>query len=197
MMLGGPPVLDPRTSFAVHTTDGTSYDVHTSRGVLRDAAFQVDQSALSDVVLLDFAAFDRWLEEEDEVVGHPRDPYHRIDVRPTSRHIEVRVGGQTLASSSRVNLLTETMLPPRFYIPREDVRLDLLTSSRTHTVCAYKGEASYFSVAGVTGGDDIAWTYEQPLHDAEPTAGNIAFFTERVDLLIDGELQERPVSPWS
>jgi uncharacterized protein (DUF427 family) len=102
-----------------------------------------------------------------------------------------------LAHSSRPVLLFETMLPTRYYLPREDVRAELIPSSK-RTYCAYKGRASYWSVP--TDGDllaDIAWTYEDPLHDALNVRGLIAFFTERVDLVLDGARHERPITPWS
>ncbi len=197
VMLGGPPVLDPRTPFSVHTASGTSFDLRTPSGQLDDAVFRLDEPPLEEVVVLDFAGFDTWLEEEQEVVGHPHDPFHRIDVHRSSRHVEVRLGGETLALSTRAHHLSEAMLPDRFYIPRDDVRLDLLSPSPTRTVCAYKGHASYFSFDGSPEGVDIAWTYEDPLHDALDTAGDIAFFSERVDLIVDGVERERPVTPWS
>ncbi len=196
-MLGGPQVYDPRTPFSVHTTGGTSYDLRTPSGRLNDAAFRLDDPALDGVVALDFEAFDRWLDEDEEVVGHPRDPFHRIDVRPSSRHVEVRLAGQSLAASEHVHVLTETMLPTRYYFPRDDVQLDRLAASDTRTACAYKGHATYFSLPDTPDGDDIAWTYPAPLHDAQLATDEVAFFNERVDVFVDGELQEQPATPWS
>jgi uncharacterized protein (DUF427 family) len=108
--------------------------------------------------------------------------------------VEVKVDGETLAESSEALVLLETGLPPRFYLPREHVRLDAAEDSDRRTTCAYKGHASYWSFGEE---DDLAWTYDDPLHDAEPVKDRIAFFNERVDLELDGELQERPVTPWS
>lgn len=196
-MVDGPPVYDPRTPFHVHTTAGTTLDVRAETGVAARAAFRPDDAELHHVVVLDFAAFDQWREEEAEVVGHPRDPFHRIDVRPSTRHVEVRFEGQTLASSRRLHILTETMLPPRYYFPREDVSMDLLTPSSRRTTCAYKGHASYFSVRDSTDGEHLAWTYPDPLHDAELVKDAVSFFSERVELVVDADPQERPVTPWS
>jgi uncharacterized protein (DUF427 family) len=137
---------------------------------------------------------DRWLVEDEPAVAHPRDPYHRVDVYATTRHVRVLVDGRCLADSTRATALFETGLPPRLYLPREDVRNDLLASSETRTLCAYKGEASHFSAPGH---EDIAWTYLEPLPDAERVRGLIAFYGERVDLELDGELEERPVTQWS
>ena len=95
-------------------------------------------------------------------VGHPRDPFHRIDVVPSSRHVRLELDGQVLAESSRPALLFETMLPARYYLPREDVQAELVPSA-TRTFCAYKGQASYWTAASGGGGlADIAWTSPRP-----------------------------------
>jgi uncharacterized protein (DUF427 family) len=138
-------------------------------------------------------AMDAWYEEDEQVFGHPHDPYSRIDILASSRPVKVSVGGQVLAESTRARFLYETGLPVRYYVPREDVRLDLLAPSDTTSYCAYKGEAGYWSYEG----EDIAWTYESPLREAEPVRDLVCFFNERADIEIDGELQERPSSPWS
>jgi uncharacterized protein (DUF427 family) len=92
----------------------------------------------------------------------------------------------------------ETHLPPRWYLPREDVRMDLLTPSETTSVCAYKGHASYFSLSGdPSGGRDIAWTYTDPLHEVAAVKDRVCFFAERTDLDLDGQRTSRPVTPWS
>jgi len=90
-------------------------------------------------------------------------------------------------------LLFETGLPVRTYLPADDVRLDLLQPSATRTLCAYKGEASYWSL----GGTDIAWTYEHPLPDSTQITGLVCFFDERVETYVDGELLARQWSPWN
>ncbi|MEV0409116.1 DUF427 domain-containing protein [Actinoallomurus sp. NPDC050550] len=138
-------------------------------------------------------AMDAWYEEDEQVVAHPHDPYSRIDVLRSTRRVRVSVDGTVLAESERPTVLFETGLPVRYYLPREDVRLDLLKSSGTETWCAYKGRAGYWSY----GGEDVAWTYEEPLHDAERVRDLVCFFNEKVDLEIDGEPQERPRSRWS
>jgi len=137
---------------------------------------------------------DAWYEEDEEIFEHPRDPYHRVDVLHSSRHIRVEIGGRTVAESRRPRVLFETGHPTRYYLPVEDVRMDLLEDSDRQTTCAYKGFASYWHVGDE---DDIAWTYLDPLHDALPVKGMIAFFNERVELEVDGELRERPQTQWS
>ncbi len=192
---GWPSVYDPRTAFALHTAEGEALTLRSGDGEREGAAFRPDDPDLSRYVVLDFDAFDTWLEEDEEVVSHPRDPFHRVDVRRSSRHVRIERDGQLLAESKRPNLLFETALPVRSYLPPEDVRLDLLEPSPTRTACAYKGEASYLSFAPQA--PDIAWTYERPLPDAVQLAGLVAFFDEHVDVTVDGEARVRPVSPWT
>lgn len=195
---GGPPVLTPRSSFSAHSCPGEVLSILTSTGALEGAAFAPDDPALQDYVVLDWTAFDQWREEDEVVMGHPHDPFGRIDILRSSRHVVISSEGVVLADSTQPTLLFETSLPTRYYLPREDISWDLLTPSESHTVCAYKGVPSYWT-ARLQGGDlpDIAWTYEEPLHEALKVQGMVAFFTERLDLGFDGIPIERPVTPWS
>jgi uncharacterized protein (DUF427 family) len=194
----GPPVLDPRTPFTVHSCPGTSLSIRTESGDLEGAAFRPDDPDLGGYVILDWSAFTQWYEEDHPVLGHPHDPFDRIDCLQSTRHVVVSVNGRILADSHAPTLLFETPLPVRFYLPREDVRMEVLRASATHTTCAYKGLASYWTAeVDDTTYPDIAWSYEHPLHDALPVTGLIAFFTERVDLSVDGVDIERPMTPWS
>jgi uncharacterized protein (DUF427 family) len=121
-------------------------------------------------------AMDEWYDEDERVEGHIRDPYHRVDVRRSSRPVRVRLGEQVLAETSRPLLLSETGLPNRFYIPAADVRQDLLEESDTHTVCAYKGTASYWTVsAGGRKLADAVWSYPQADGDAAAVSGYLCF----------------------
>jgi uncharacterized protein (DUF427 family) len=189
-------VLTPAVPFRHHSTPGTPFDVRSPSGaVAAAAAFRPDDADLAHLIFLDFHAF-RWWEEGGEVIGHPRDPFHRIDVWPSARHVEVTLEGRTLASSDRALMLTETSLPPRYYFPREDVRMDLLEPSDHKTTCAYKGHADHLSAPYASDGDSIAWVYEQALRDAQDVTGAVAFYTERVDVVVEGVRQERPSTPW-
>ncbi|TQF73301.1 DUF427 domain-containing protein [Rhodococcus spelaei] len=189
------PVLDPRV--AAHTCPGAALSVAVAGEVLADVAFRPADPELADMVLLDFAAFD-WSEEDEPVLGHPRDPFHRVDVRRSSRRVRMAIGSLVVAESDRPSLVFETMLPvTRFYLPREDVRVPL-APSETRTYCAYKGAASHFSVDGVgEAGIDVAWSYESPLPDCPQIAGLVAFYQERIDVSVDGVPIERPRTPWS
>ena len=130
---------------------------------------------------------DEWLEEDEPMIVHVRDPYTRTDILDSSRHVRVEIGGTTVAESTRARVLYETSLPPRWYLPRDDVRTDLLTPSDTRTGCAYKGYASYYSVGDEA---DVVWYYPDPQRDAERIRDRLCFFNERVDLYLDGELQD-------
>lgn len=138
-------------------------------------------------------AMDAWYEEDERVYVHPRDPYHRVDTIRSSRHIRVEIDGMTVAETDRPHLLFETGLPTRYYIPLEDVRMDLMTPTETHTGCPYKGTASYWS-AEINGEvyDDIAWAYLDPLPEIPKIRDTLSFYNERVDIYVDGELEERP-----
>ncbi len=191
------PLLDPSIPFDVHTADGDVVDLSTAEHSRPRAGLRLTDADLAGYVVLDFGAFDTWYEEDEVNVGHPRDPFHRIDVLASSRNVRLEVDGAVLADSSRPTLLFETMLPTRYYLPREDIQTELIPSE-TRSVCAYKGQASYASVA--VGGQlltDIAWTYEQPLREASQVRGLLAFFDERVDVVLDGTRLDRPVTPWS
>ncbi|HKP39962.1 DUF427 domain-containing protein [Mycobacterium sp.] len=187
------PILDPTVPFDAHSCSGTAYDVIAGEDTGAAAAFQPDDPDLSDYVILEFNAFE-WREEDVPIVSHPHDPFTRIDVLRSSRQVRVESDGRVLAESSRPMLLFETLLPVRFYLPREDVAVRLEPSD-TATYCAYKGRASYFSVPD--GPRDVAWTYHEPLHDAEPVRDRICFFDERLDMIVDGKRRDRPVTPWS
>ncbi|MGW6378011.1 DUF427 domain-containing protein [Rhodococcus sp. NPDC055112] len=191
------PALGPEVGFAAHTCHGTALDIVTDDGVYPAAAFRPADQVLSKLVLLDFEAFG-WWEEDEQILGHPRDPFHRVDVRRSSRRVRLELDGVLIAESDRSMMLFETMLPvTRFYLPREDVRVALAPTA-TKTWCPYKGEASYFSVeqAGERG-VDVAWSYERPLPDCPQIAGLVAFYQERLDVIVDGVPVVRPRTPWS
>jgi uncharacterized protein (DUF427 family) len=115
---------------------------------------------------------------------------HTITITPAELHVEVSLGGQKLAESDRPILLDETGLPTRYYLPRQDVRTDLLRPTDTATHCPYKGDASYWSaqVGGETY-EDVVWSYETPIPQAEGITGLMCFYPERVELTVSGERQ--------
>lgn len=205
------PVEDVRTDLlsatdtivaSAHKGDATYYSVTVGERTIDDAAWRYLAPAAGTPDVAGYIAFhwkymDHWLEEDEEVFVHARDPYHRIDVLHSSRRVEVIVGGETVADTKDAMILFETSLPPRYYIPQQDVRFDLLQPSRMQTGCAYKGPTSaYWSAAGSH--RPLAWCYETPWDEVSKVAGRVAFFNERVDaIVVDGVTQDKPVTPWS
>ena len=115
-------------------------------------------------------------------------PRHKITITSAQLHVEVTVDGVKVAESDRAVLLDETGLPTRYYLPRDDVRTDLLRGSSRHTTCPFKGEASYWSVAvGDEVHEDLVWSYQQPIPEAEGITGLMCFYNDRVELVVDGE----------
>jgi uncharacterized protein (DUF427 family) len=191
----GPPLLDPSVPFAVHTADGTPLSI--ADGDRTGAAFRLDDPDLAGYVILDFDGFE-WFEEDEPIVGHARDPFHRIDVRRSSRRVRIEHEGTLLAESGAGRVLFEATFPmARFYVPRDDV-VAQLTPGSLETTCAYKGHATHYDVrAGEIVLPNMAWSYEEPLDDAIPVRGLVSFYQERLDLWLDGEKVERVRTPWS
>ncbi len=176
--------------------DATVYDVRSGGATAPGAARRYDDSPIEELrrlVRVEWAAMDEWLEEDEPVYTHPRDPHTRVDVLASSRHVVVQVDGLVVADSQQPRILFETGLPPRYYLPLSDVRLDLLRPSPTESHCPYKGTASYWSVE-VDGAlhPDLAWIYRTPLPESQKIAGLVCFFDEKVDVQIDGVLRDRP-----
>ncbi|MGW0804638.1 DUF427 domain-containing protein [Nonomuraea sp. NPDC002799] len=174
--------------------DAVVYTVASGTKEADGAALAYPESPLEQIrghVRFAWDAMDAWFEEDEQVYFHPRDPYTRVDVLPSSRHVRVEVDGVTVADSRNARILFETGLPARYYLPKTDVRLDLLEATDTATHCPYKGTAEYWSVNGKK---DLAWSYRTPLPESERVAGLIAFYNEKLDIYLDGELEERPKS---
>ena len=181
--------------------EGTRYDLVVGDRTISDAAWRHLDSPmeeLRDLVRLEWDAMDAWFEEETEVFVHPRSPEVRVDALPSSRHVRVLIDGEVVADSHRPTILFETGLPTRYYLPKSDVRMDVLTPTDSSSACPYKGWANYWSVrVGDAAHDDIAWGYRTPLPESEAIAGLVCFYNERVDLEIDGVALERPKTKFS
>ena len=205
------PVKDVRLDLLVPTSytsshagkgEASFYSVKVGDRRAEKAAWRYlepERADLKDYVGFYWDKMDAWFEEDDEVFVHPRDPYHRVDVLHSSRHVKVVVGGAVVAETNRPSLLFETGLPTRYYIPKLDARLDLLTPTTSSTRCPYKGKASYWSV-NVDGKEfkDIVWSYPAPIPECPKIENLLCFYDEKVDAVyVDGELQPRPVTPWS
>jgi uncharacterized protein (DUF427 family) len=181
--------------------DGRTFTVRAGGKEAPNAAWRYEDSPieeLRDLIRLDWDAMDAWFEEDEEVFTHPRDPYTRVDILPSSRHVRIEVDGVTIAESTKPRLLFETGLPVRYYLPKTDVRMDLLTPTDSVSHCPYKGQAEWWSVrAGDTIHPDLAWSYRTPLPESQKIAGLIAVYDEKVDIYVDGVLQERPSTKFS
>jgi uncharacterized protein (DUF427 family) len=177
------------------------FDVVTGRGSAPGAARRYADSPLEelrDAVRLEWAAMDEWLEEDEPVYTHARDPYTRVDILASSRHIRVELDGVTLADSHSPKILFETGLPPRYYLPLSDLRTDLMRPTDTLTHCPYKGSASYWSVGvGDKTYDDLVWIYRTPLPESQKIAGLACFYNEKVDIFVDGVRQDRAHTKFS
>jgi uncharacterized protein (DUF427 family) len=155
--------------------------------------------AVAGYIAFYWSKMDAWYEEDERAFAHARDPYKLVDVRHSSRHVRVVLGGETIADTRRPLLLFETGLPVRYYIPEQDVRMDLLEPTASASQCAYKGQASYWSARiGDRTYQDITWTYREPLALVAPIANLVSFYNERVDAIyVDDELVATPHTQWS
>ncbi len=173
--------------------DATFYNVCVGERVEPDAAWSYAGALQRSLMLrgfitFDFDRLDAWFEEDDQILGHPRDPYRRFDCRHTSEHVEVRVGGETIADTRRAIKLFETSMQPRYYISAEDVKPDALTPSDTRTLCPYKGEAAYYDVrGGAQTLTDGAWTLPAPYGEAVVTLGHVSFWGDDLEIHADGK----------
>jgi len=173
-------------------SDATLYNVSSDGRVRHDAAWSLSSPAnglegLSSYVAFDWQAMDAWFEEDQEVFVHPRDPRKRIDILASSAHVQVRLDGEIVADSTRPILLFETGLATRYYLPRLDVRQDLLLPSERVTYCPYKGEAHYHSLRlGETVLEDLIWYYRYPTTETSAIAGLLCFYQERIRVEVDG-----------
>ncbi len=181
--------------------DAQHFTIKAGGKQAEDAALRYADSPIEQLrglVRLEWDAMDGWFEEDEEVYTHPRDPYTRLDILASSRQVRVEVDGLVLADSTNARVLFETGLPPRWYVPKTDVRMELLVPTDTVTHCPYKGQAQYWSVrVGDRLVPDLAWSYRTPLPESQKIAGLVAFLNERIELAIDGELEQRPVTKFS
>ncbi|MGW3204068.1 DUF427 domain-containing protein [Streptomyces sp. NPDC001135] len=192
------PAKNPPTDR--HTGSRIFYDLDIDGELLENAAWTFPSADLAGHIAFEWfrrvgRGLDHWYEEEEEIFIHPRDPHKRVDAIPSSRHVQVSVDGTVVADTHRPVLLFETGLPTRYYVPREDVRLGLLEPTGHHTGCPYKGTAEYWSWRGAADvPPHLVWSYPDPLPAVGPIRGLLAFSNEAVDITVDGERMERPVT---
>jgi uncharacterized protein (DUF427 family) len=180
----GALVASDQTTFCPFKGTASYRSVKVGDRVSEDAIWAYDDPNPETPWLKGYAGvyeerFDRWLDEDDEIVGHLTDPFHRVDVRHTSRHVRVTTAdGTVLAESTAPLLVSETSMADRFYLPRADVKVALEQSAKTWT-CPYKGHATYWSAPGAA---DVAWSYEAPLPESLALAGHVSFDGEGVEV---------------
>ncbi|SEC47298.1 Uncharacterized conserved protein, DUF427 family [Streptomyces sp. 3213] len=198
------PAKNPPTG--THTGSRVFYDLEVDGRLVENAAWTFPAQDLAGHIAFEWfrrvgRGLDHWYEEEEEIFVHPRDPHKRVDALPSSRHVRVEIDGTVVADTHRPVLLFETGLPTRYYIPREDVRLDLFEPTDHSTGCPYKGTATYWSWRGESDGPgvppNIVWSYPQPLPAVGAVKDLLAFYNEAVDITVDGETLERPVTPFT
>ncbi|WP_406010975.1 DUF427 domain-containing protein [Streptomyces sp. NBC_00637] len=195
------PAVNPPVG--THTGSRVFYDLAVEGELLENAAWTFPAEDLAGHIAFEWftrtgRGLDHWYEEEEEIFVHPRDPHKRVDALPGSRHVQVAIDGTVVADTRRPVLLFETGLPTRYYIPREDVRLDLFRPTDHRTGCPYKGTATYWSWTGAADvPPHVVWSYPAPLPAVAAIAGLLAFYNEAVDLTVDGESLERPVTPFT
>jgi uncharacterized protein (DUF427 family) len=179
--------------------DAEILHVKTGAGKADSAARRYSSSPselLREAVRLDWASMSEWLEEDEPVYTHPRDPYKRVDILASSRRVRVEIDGVTVAESDQPRLLFETGLPTRYYLPLTALRMELLRPSDSSTHCPYKGNAAYWSVdTGTRVHKDVVWIYRTPLPESQKIAGFACFYNERVDIYLDDQKQARSKSP--
>jgi uncharacterized protein (DUF427 family) len=118
-------------------------------------------------------------------VASSMNPGHTVTIAPADLHVEVRVDGEKVAETDHPVLLEETGMPTRYYLPRDDVRMDLLRRTNFETACPFKGQASYWTLElGDAVHDGIVWSYENPIPAAEGITGLLCFYNDRVDLTV-------------
>jgi len=176
------------------------FDLIVGGRTIPNAAWVRDAPELREMLVLSWqpGLLDRWLEEDEPVAGHPRDPHKRVEAIASSRHIVVELDGVRLADSRRPVLLFETDLPTRYYLPAEDVDRAALEQTSNQSLCPYKGIADqYWSVRGQPDATNVVWSYSTPLPAVAKVAGLMAFYNELVDITVDGVRQPRPESVFS
>ncbi|EKM58231.1 uncharacterized protein PHACADRAFT_139966 [Phanerochaete carnosa HHB-10118-sp] len=181
---------------SLNSTDDSKYEVYdvvigSNRAL--GAATKYVEGELQGLISILFGAMDAWLEEDQQVFVHPKDPYKRVDVLQSSRHVRVEFNGQVLADTRRPKFLLETGLRRRTYIPKPDCNMQFWVESQHTTECPYKGVANYYAIRLPNGTEEpnSVWWYRNANPECLQIEGLVAFYDEKFDVYIDGELQKR------
>ena len=160
---------------------------HAARGAWQHVALPSHAAILECKVALAWRGMDGFYEEDDRILGHAADPYHRIDIRRSSRHLVARAGDRLVADTASPLVLHESGFAPRWYVPREDVVAEALVPNDHQTFCPYKGIASYYDAGGA---HNAAWSYRAPLDEMAAIGDLVSFEPDVVEVTLDGERQE-------
>lgn len=181
--------------------DGRTFTIRAGDVEAPGAALRHDDSPfeeLRDAIRLEWDAMDEWFEEDEQVFTHPRNPYTRVDILPSSRHVRVEVDGVTIAESAKPTLLFETGLPARHYLPKTHVRMDVLTPTETESHCPYKGPRP--STGRCVRATRCMPTWRGRIEHrfrSQKIAGLVSFYNEKVDIYVDGVREDRPSTKFS
>ena len=196
--------VSDHTTYSPLKGNASYWTIHVGDRVAEHVAWSYRDLLPGAPPIKDYMAFywdqmDAWYEEDEQVFAHARDPYKGVHILPSSRHVEVVLGAVTIADTHRPSLLIETGLPVRYYIPQQDIRLELLEPSVSSSRCPYKGQASYWSAKiGEKIYKNIAWSYRNPLPACMSVAHFLSFYNERVDAIyVDGQQVPVPQTQWS
>lgn len=187
-LVGGRAVVDSERALLVHRPGRPpiwAFPAADVDGVVSSPVLEAEGH-----VEVAWDAVDAWYQEEDEIRLHAPNPYHRVEILRSSRHLRAEVAGVVLVDTRDTVAVFETALEPKLYVARDHVRMDLLVPSPTVTHCPYKGDASYWSARVETGGEvvevaDVAWSYDDPLPESTAIAGLLSFDATRADLTHD------------
>jgi uncharacterized protein (DUF427 family) len=184
-----PGVVQPTDRVTQHRDLGTTSwftvsagDTSTERAAWQHTALADHAAELRGRVAFAWRAMDAFYEEDERIVGHAADMYHRNDIRATARHLVVRDGDRVIADTHRPVVLYESGFAPRWYVPREDVDESALTAVEGQTFCPYKGLASYYDIGGVS---RAAWSYPDAWPEVRRVAGLVSFEPDKIEVTLD------------
>jgi uncharacterized protein (DUF427 family) len=176
------PGLGETTWFEVRGGDNSA-----PRGAWEHTGLAPFARVLENHVAFAWAAMDGFFEEDERIIGHAADAYHRIDIRQSARHVTVTSHGTHLADSDRAVVLYESGFAPRWYVPRVDIAAERLTPVERTTFCPYKGVCSYYDIDGI---HQAAWAYLEPYHEVSRIIGYVSFEPDKLEVRIDGQRLE-------
>ena len=183
-------VLEPSGKVTKHRDLGTTEwftvvngDARVERGAWAYTDPPLWAAALDGHIAFAWRTMDAFFEEDERIVGHAADLYHRNDIRQSSRHLVVRDGDRVVADTHRPLALYESGFAPRWYVPREDITPDVLEPVEGQTFCPYKGLCSYYDVGERR---RAAWSYLEAWPEVARVSGYVSFEADQIEVTLDG-----------